>query len=82
LIFSYNNFEPKTYNNFYSYVESTGGWNQALKATCVICRLESIYFYWNALEWYESDLFDDELAMLMCEKGFYDLGEDIFVDKN
>ena len=62
--------EIKEYGyEFVSNVESTRGWNDALKATCQKLSLKKLYAYYNKLPWYDSDLFDWELTKLMVERG-------------
>lgn len=43
-------------------VTGTGGWLQALRATCRRFDMQWLLDYWIRLDRYESDIFDDELA--------------------
>lgn len=51
-----------------SYVSSTGGWYGALWATCE--KLDLVWFreYWDALEWYDSDILDGIIEDRIIEK--------------
>ena len=44
------------------FVISTSGWHEAFKATCKKLDLQWLLDYHKTLEWYDSDLFDDEIA--------------------
>ena len=44
------------------FVTSTSGWHEAFKATCKKLDLQWLLDYHKTLEWYDSDLFDDEIA--------------------
>lgn len=44
------------------FVTSTSGWYEAFKATCKKLDLQWLLNYHETLEWYKSDLFDDEIA--------------------
>lgn len=45
-------------------VESTMGWGEALKCTCLKTDNEDLWEYYRQLEYYDSDLFDGELTDL------------------
>lgn len=47
---------------------STGGWAAAFGKTCLITHNEELLDYWRTLPWYDSDLFDDELADMLVER--------------
>lgn len=51
------------------YFESTCGWVDAFKYACQKYDMEDVFMYYNKLEWYDSDLFDDEFAGLLVEYG-------------
>lgn len=40
----------------------TGGWNTALHNAAKRCDYKALLTYYDALDWYESDLFDGKLA--------------------
>ena len=44
------------------YAGGTGGWHKALKRACVVLDLPWLHEYYHGLEWYDSDLFDGEIA--------------------
>ena len=44
------------------FVTSTSGWYEAFKATCKKLDLQWLLDYHETLDWYKSDLFDDEIA--------------------
>lgn len=45
--------------------EGTCGWYNAFKNMCIEYGLEDVLFYYDKLEWYDSDLFDDEFGDLL-----------------
>lgn len=45
-------------------VESTMGWGEALKRTCLRTANEDLWEHFRQLDWYDSDLFDGELTEL------------------
>lgn len=47
--------------------EGTHGWVMAFKYACQKHNMEDVFAYYNQLEWYDSDLFDDEFASLIVE---------------
>lgn len=51
------------------YFESTRGWVDAFKCACQKYNMEDVFSYYDKLEWYDSDLFDDEFASLIAEYG-------------
>lgn len=44
------------------YIESTCGWSGALRQTCKKLDMIWLFEYYDALTWYDSDAFDDELG--------------------
>lgn len=44
------------------YCSSTAGYVEALRATCQKLDMNWLFEYWNQLPWYQSDLFDGEIA--------------------
>jgi hypothetical protein len=60
--------EDKTYWGMYNYLESTGGWHDALMISCRNFKYHDLISYHSSLPWYDSDLFDDELCRIMVEK--------------
>lgn len=46
---------------------STGGWYAALGKTCLLTHKERVFNYWRTLPWYDSDIFDGELAEMLVE---------------
>lgn len=49
---------------------STAGWYAAFGKACMLTNNEDLFNYWRKLEWYDSDLFDGELAELLIERHF------------
>lgn len=49
---------------------STGGWYAAFGKACLLTHKEVLLDYWRTLSWYDSDVFDDELAEMLIERGF------------
>lgn len=49
--------------------EGTCGWVDAFKCACQKYDMEDVFAYYDQLEWYDSDLFDDEFANLIAEYG-------------
>lgn len=49
---------------------STSGWFAALGKACLLTNKEAIFDYWRTLPWYDSDVFDGELADMLVERGF------------
>lgn len=48
---------------------STSGWHSAFGKACILTKNNELYKYHRSLEWYDSDIFDGELAeMLITEK--------------
>lgn len=47
---------------------STGGWFAAFGKACLLTHKESLLDYWNSLPWYDSDIFDGELAEMLVNK--------------
>lgn len=50
------------------YSTSTIGWVAALKATCQKLDMEWLFTYWEELEWYDSDIFDEKMADEMVSR--------------
>ncbi|MED2737088.1 hypothetical protein [Bacillus toyonensis] len=75
-------FSP-TYWNTYNYLESTSGFYKALKIASEKHNVQkAIYEYAVRLPWYDSDMFDGELTILMYERNIITEGsiEDIGPD--
>ncbi len=67
--------EKRNYWNTYQLLESTGGFYEALKSACIKHNLtKAIYKYSSKMPWYDSDIFDDELLLLMVERGVIEEG--------
>lgn len=49
---------------------STSGWFAALGKACLLTHKEELLDYWRSLPWYDSDVFDGELADMLIERGF------------
>ena len=49
---------------------STSGWFAALGKACLLTHKEELLDYWRSLPWYDSDVFDGELAEMLIERGF------------
>ena len=47
---------------------STAGWYAALGKACLITNNLELFDYWRKLEWYDSDIFDGELADMLVDK--------------
>jgi len=45
----------------------TGGWYAAFGKACIITNNKELFNYRKTLEWYDSDLFDGELAEMLIE---------------
>lgn len=45
----------------------TGGWFTAFGKACIITNNKELFNYYRTLEWYDSDLFDSELAEMLIE---------------
>lgn len=43
------------------YFVSTCGWAEAFENSCRECELNDVLAYYDKLQWYESDLFDDQI---------------------
>ena len=48
--------------------ESTCGWSKALEKVLVRNGKENVWEYYNKLWWYDSDLFDDQICQMVCER--------------
>lgn len=51
----------------FEFCEGTGGWYEALKTTCEQMNMKWLFDDYNKLEWYDSDLFDDQLSQLIIK---------------
>lgn len=49
---------------------STSGWFAALGKACLLTNKNELFDYWRSLPWYDSDIFDGELANMLIEKRF------------
>ena len=47
---------------------STRGWYAAFGKACLLTHKEELFDYWRSLAWYDSDIFDGELAEMLVEK--------------
>lgn len=50
------------------YITGTIGWVNAFKKTCEHFSLIDIWEYYGKLEWYDSDVFDNEICSLLEKK--------------
>lgn len=86
----YQPLENRNYWNTYQYMESTCGFYDALKSACMKHNLtKAIYEYACKMPYYDSDLFDSELTLLMVERGIIEEGnidetciDDIYYENN
>jgi len=62
--------DDATYWSDYSHVATTFGWNQAFNKACEKHGSNGVGLqrYYNKLPWYDSDLFDDEMLLIMVKK--------------
>lgn len=49
---------------------STTGWFAAFGKACLLTNKEQLLDYWRTLPWYDSDIFDGELADMLVERKF------------
>ena len=49
---------------------STAGWYAALGKACLVTNNLELFDYWRSLEWYDSDIFDGELADMLVDRKF------------
>lgn len=49
---------------------STNGWETAFGKACLMTHNEELYDYWRSLPWYDSDIFDGELADMLVDRHF------------
>lgn len=47
---------------------STAGWFAAFGKACLLTNKEGLFDYWRGLPWYDSDIFDGELAEMLIDK--------------
>lgn len=63
-------YSNECYLGFYSAIESTYLFYNALKETCIKHNVvKAIYEYAQRMPWYDSDCFDDDLVLRMVELG-------------
>ena len=55
-----------------AHITGTRGWGIALNKTAESLGCPELYEYYNQLEWYNSDEFDDKLYDLVCERSTKD----------
>jgi hypothetical protein len=55
------------YYDSVAYLESTGGWYEALATTCRKLNQDELFLHYYQLPWYDSDLFDYQLSMILCD---------------
>lgn len=74
-VFEPFDYEKETYLTFYSQIESTVLFYNALENTCKKHNLiKAIYEYAKNMEWYDSDYFDDDLVLEMVYKDVIEYG--------
>ena len=49
---------------------STAGWYAAFGKACLLTHKEGLFNYWRTLPWFDSDIFDGELAGILIKRGF------------
>ena len=54
--------------DYYDLDSGTGGWYEALKATCRKLDMMWLVDYWNAMEYCDSDIFDGIIESRIIEK--------------
>ena len=66
----------KDEDDFYGieFLGGTTGWVVAFQATCQKMNMQWLLDYYNALEWFDSDLFDGEISDMVIQK-FYEADE-------
>lgn len=47
---------------------STVGWVEAFKQTCSVLGLDWLAVYWDSLEWYDSDAFDEIIEQRLISR--------------
>lgn len=63
-------YSNECYMGFYSYIEGTYLFYDALKETCIKHNvIKAIYDYAKNMPWYDSDCFDDDLVLRMVDFG-------------
>ncbi|MDF2879603.1 MAG: hypothetical protein K0R54_160 [Clostridiaceae bacterium] len=71
----YEELDKRNYWNTYQYMEGTCGFYKALKIACAKHNLtKAIYDYACKMPYYDSDLFDDDIVLLMVEFGVIEEG--------
>lgn len=63
----FNLSKPICYLDDIVYLESTCGWVDAFRNTCQKHNIKDVFVYYDSLEWYNSDIFDDEFGNLLVE---------------
>lgn len=58
---------PTLYDGILFHLEGTCGWADAFKKSCLKHGMKDVFTYYENLDWYDSDLFDDEFASLLIE---------------
>lgn len=72
----YEDLTNATYWSFYSWVEESCGFDEALRNACRKHNLtRAIYEYQRRMAWYESDRFAGDLTLFMVERGVIEEGE-------
>ena len=49
---------------------STSGWFAAFGKACLLTHKETVLDYWRTLPWYDSDIFNSELAEMLIDRHF------------
>lgn len=66
----YIDYSNECYMGFYSSILGTSLFYEALKETCIKHNVvKAIYEYANNMEWYDSDCFENDIALRMVELG-------------
>ena len=50
-------------------IGGTMGWDYAFSQACAATNLPTLYEYYNALDWFDSDMFDGDVSDLAIEHG-------------
>lgn len=79
----YIDYSKETYLSFYSQIEGTFLFYDALKSVCKKHNLtKAIYEYAKNMPWFDSDCFDDDLVLEMVAKGVIDYENDYITEPN
>lgn len=74
-ISGFDTLKTRNYWNTYQYLESSCGFYEALNLACKKHNLtKAIYKYASKMPYYDSDIFDSEMTLLMVERGIIDEG--------